>query len=42
MLVEAHGGQITAESIYGEGSTFSFTLPTNKVEMEITPNLSLR
>ena len=26
-VVEAHGGQIMAESLVGEGSTFSFTLP---------------
>lgn len=26
-LVEQHGGQIWAESIYGEGSSFHFTLP---------------
>ncbi len=26
-LVELHGGSITAESTYGEGSTFSFKIP---------------
>ncbi|HVM53510.1 MAG TPA: PAS domain-containing sensor histidine kinase [Acidimicrobiales bacterium] len=28
-LVEAHGGRLTAASIEGEGSTFTFTLPTD-------------
>lgn len=26
-LVEAHGGTISAQSVYGQGSTFTFTLP---------------
>jgi signal transduction histidine kinase len=26
-IVEAHGGSVSAESVVGEGSTFSFTLP---------------
>lgn len=29
ILVEAHGGQITAQSKKGQGSVFSFTLPLN-------------
>ncbi|MBN1504540.1 MAG: HAMP domain-containing protein [Candidatus Eisenbacteria bacterium] len=27
-IVQAHGGQVSAQSVYGRGSTFSFTLPT--------------
>lgn len=31
-LVEAHGGELTAHSMVGEGSTFRFTLPTDAFE----------
>lgn len=32
-LVEAHGGAIWLESIYGQGSTFSFALPLNAQQL---------
>lgn len=34
-LVEAHGGDLTASSVIGEGSTFRFTLPTDAFEREL-------
>jgi len=31
-IIEAHGGQITVESVQGEGSLFSITLPTEQAK----------
>ena len=31
-LVESHGGELQAESILGQGSTFRFTLPLLELE----------
>ena len=36
-LVEAHGGELTAESEVGRGSTFRFTLPIAAVEPDAEP-----
>jgi signal transduction histidine kinase len=33
-LVEAHGGELTASSVLGQGSTFRFTLPIEAVDRE--------
>jgi signal transduction histidine kinase len=30
-IVEAHGGQIVVESVQGQGSCFSFTLPAERL-----------
>ena len=34
-IVEAHGGQIWAASVLGQGSTFSFTLPKNRAHLRL-------
>jgi len=36
-LIEVNGGEITIDSTLGVGSTFSFTLPVNKKNLEIQP-----
>jgi signal transduction histidine kinase len=34
-LVEAHGGRLVAESVQGDGSTFTFVLPLGDVDAEL-------
>jgi signal transduction histidine kinase len=29
-IVEAHGGEVKAESVHGAGATFTFTLPAEE------------
>ncbi|NLY10648.1 MAG: cell wall metabolism sensor histidine kinase WalK [Firmicutes bacterium] len=33
-LVEAHNGEVEVESVEGKGSTFAFTLPTNRIDIQ--------
>ncbi len=33
-LVELHGGEITVKSIYGQGSTFTFTIPIVPITLQ--------
>lgn len=39
-IVEQHGGQVEVQSIVGQGSTFSFTLPLHLPESAALPSLS--
>jgi signal transduction histidine kinase len=40
-LIERHGGALAIESVVGEGSTFTITLPIHETETAVTPQLEL-
>lgn len=41
-IVEAHGGRVWVESVYGQGSRFSFSLPLDQVELPHQPQREVR
>ena len=38
-LIERHGGSLAINSVVGEGSTFTITLPIHETETAVTPQL---
>ena len=41
-IVQAHGGEITVDSVVGKGTTFHIFIPLQRKQIEMQPNLSLR